>query len=161
MAYIDQSQTKREIDDAIRGNTTSNLAPTKVSDDVQLVLNVNPKDYRRCNIVKFREDTNSTGGVIYTTPTDRDFYLVAAQLELIKDATSTSTISQITSTIDGAAIKILTIPSLTLTAQTSSKTISFPNAVKLDRGVTIGSSNGTNVANIKLHSLIYGYLVDP
>jgi hypothetical protein len=75
MAYIDQTQTKKEIEDAIRGNSVSNIAPTKVNDDVQLVLNVNPKDYRRVNVVK-----SATSGTIYTTPSTKEFYLTGAYL---------------------------------------------------------------------------------
>ena len=77
MAYIDQTQTKREIDDVIRGNTVSNVAPTKVSDDVQLVLNVNPKDYRRTTVIA----SSTSTGTIATASLTKKTYITAFSID--------------------------------------------------------------------------------
>ena len=161
MAYIDNTDTKKEINDAIRGNAVSNLAPTKVIDSVQPVININPKDYRRCNIVRRNNAANATSATIYTTPADKDFYLVGVSLAVIKDATSTSTYSSLDVTIGGARYEILYIPEITLTAQTAQETISFSQPILVDRNTTIRVLNGTNVANITATGSIIGYTVEP
>lgn len=160
MAYIDNTQTKREIDDAIRGNSVTNLAPTKVSDNVQLVLNVNPKDYKNSEIVLSNTCVNSTSSTIYTTPTDRDFYLTSAQLSMIKDAGALSTYSAINCTINGDAnVRLIRVIGLATTAQTESLSISFPAPVKVDRGTAITVINSNAGANVSASGLIAGYLI--
>lgn len=161
MAYIDNSETKKELNDAIRGNAVSNIAPTQLANQVIPVINVNPKDYRICNINKTTVATNSTSAVIYTTPADKDFFITACSLTVIKDATSTSTLSRIKLTIDGAEASILPITTLTLTAQDSAFSISFPNPIKIDRDSIISITNSTNVANISTRASIHGYTVEP
>ena len=161
MAYIDNTDTKKEMNDAMRGNAVSNIAPTKINDSVQPVININPKDYRRCNIIKRASALNSTSATIYTTPTDKDFYLVGATLSLIKDATSTSTYSALDVTINGARGEIIYIPTITLTAETQSLSISLPFPILVDRNTTIRVLNGTNVANITSSGTIVGYTVEP
>lgn len=161
MVYIDNTQTKKEIEDAIRGNSVSNLAPTKVSDTVQLVLPINPKDYRRVNIVKTGLATNATSATIYTTPTDKDFFLTSLALSIIKDVTSTSLRTDIAVVIDGAAQNLLSICSLTLTAQAQNIAQSYHAPIKIDRGTNITVSNTTNVANITARANLTGYTVEP
>jgi hypothetical protein len=161
MAYIDNTDTKKEMNDAMRGNSVSNLAPTRIADTVQPVININPKDYRRLNIVKRQTAINATSGTIYTTPADKDFYVTSASLTMIKDVTSTSVSSTISCTIDGISTQLLFIPELSLTVQTLSVSESFPNAIKLDRNTTITVTNSTNVANITSAGCIKGYTVEP
>ena len=72
------------------------------------------------NICKRASALNSTIATIFTTPSDKDFYLVAAELSLIKDATGTSTSSTISVIIEGLAVVLLDIAGITLTVQENS-----------------------------------------
>lgn len=163
MAYIDNTDTKKEINDAIRGNAVSNLAPTMVNNSIQPVINVNPKDYRRCNIIKRNSASNSTSATVYTTPADKDFFLSAATLTVCKDATSTSTLSTLTivPNTETSAVQLLDIASLTLTAQDGTISITLPNPIQLARNSAINVTNTTNVANIRADATIIGYTVEP
>jgi len=114
---------------------------------------------RYCNIVR-RGIATGTSTTIYSTPSDKDFYIVAAELAVIKDSSSTSTVSTITVVIDGVSQPLLSIPSITLTAQNAQVTQSFRNPVKVDRGTNITVTNGTNVAVINAHGCIAGYTVE-
>jgi len=161
MAYIDNTQTKREIDDAIRGNSVSNVAPGQVSNDVQLVCDVNPKNYRKINVVKSGQASNSTATTLYTTPIDKDFFLTNAAISVNKDITATSIESAIVLTLeDGTSTSILNIGGITLTPQSQCMSISFNNAVKLKRNSTIVIINSSNVANILTKVNIMGYISD-
>lgn len=160
MAYIDNSDTKKEMNDAMRGNSVSNIAPTKIADIVQPVININPKDYRRCNIVRSNNAANNTSATIYTTPLDKDFYLVSSSLFVIKDITATSTSSDIRVVVEGVTNSIIAISGITLTPQANGQTISFSSPIKIDRGTNITVINSTNVANIKASGTIIGYTVE-
>lgn len=129
---------------------------SEVSEEIVPVVVVE----RFCNIVKRNSVTNGTSATIYTTPTDKDFYIVAANISTIKDATSTSLTERISVTIEGLLIAILEICSLTLTPQNDSMSISFPRPIKVDRGTNITVTNSTNVANITTVANIYGFTVE-
>lgn len=133
-------------------------APTnEVSDEVVPVVIIE----RNTNIVRSFDQTNSAGsGVVYTTPTDKDFYLTGGSLGVIKDATSTSTATVLIVTIDGVTRNIGVIPSITLTAQSEVVPLNILKPIKLDRGTNISLFNGTAVANIKASATIHGYTVE-
>jgi len=132
MAYIDNSETKKELNDAIRGNCVSNIATNKLSDTIVPVIDINPKLLRRSNVVKSGVLTNATTSTIYTVPSDKEFYLVAAALAFIKDATATTTkIAINVTTDDGLTGDVLAVPSITLTASTGEISNSFPAPIKI------------------------------
>jgi len=158
MAYIDQTQTKKEIEDAIRGNSVSNVAPTAVPNDVQLVLDVNPKNYRRINIVR-----RAIGaGTIYTTPNNKDFFLVSTHITM--DSTSAASASACTIQVipegETTAIIINGVYGKT-TALVDSvngvSNLSFPIPMKLARNTAI-TANSTNATDREY--IIFGYTVE-
>lgn len=157
MAYIDNTQTKKEIEDAIRGNSVSNLAPSKVSDNVQLVCNVNPKDYRRVNIVA----RQGGSGTVYTTPTDKEFYLTDTHLAGTVSAASTSATQTITITPLGQAAVIcnsLYLRTLITNDATSGvSNFSFSKPILLARGSAITYAQANCNAQ---DCVIFGYTVE-
>lgn len=123
------------------------------------VSDVNPAHNRVCNIVRSTQAVNATAATIYTTPTDQDFYLTAANLAVMKDATSTSLFSSIQVLINGAQQRTLRLNTITLTADSRSQEISFPVPIKIDRGTNITIENNTGIANITTGATIYGFTV--
>lgn len=113
----------------------------------------------RINIIKRASALNATSATVYTTPTDKDFYLTNACLSVIKDVTSTSTSSTITAVVDGTTVNILEIASITLTVQENTVSQKW-DGLKLDRGSNINVTNSTNVANIRASACIQGYTVE-
>jgi len=132
--------------------------PSQLADKVVPVMETNPILLRKCNISKGL--VSSASGTIYTTPTDRDFYIVASCLSVVRDASATSVSTRILATIDGLASPILGICGVTLTAGSSEQSISFPTPIKVDRGTNITVSFNTATAVITAYSQITGYLVD-
>ena len=164
MAYIDNTDTKKEMNDAMRGNAVSNIAPTKINDSVQPVININPKDYRRCNIVRGQTlGTSGTTTAIYTTPSDKDFYLCNYSLSIIKDATCDIASGAITAsiTVDGASRIIAGIAVLTTTAQNSVITVSFNSPIRLDRNTSVSLTGTFTVGSLQRTHSIVGYTVEP
>ena len=158
MAYIDNSETKKEMNDAIRGNSVSNIAPTKINDSVQPVININPKDYRRVNIVK----RVGTAATVYTTPTDKDFYLVAFNISAGSLTAGTNTWN-LSATIDGdSSATALAYIYLEITAGTSSQdstSQNFKYPIKIARGTNITTSGAGTFSGRSC--TIYGYTVEP
>lgn len=157
---IQNSDTIKELRDGARLSISEGF-PERLAGSVVPVMNINPKDYRICNIAKTTSAVNATSATIYTTPADKDFYLVGFSIGLIKDATATSINSGISAYIDGLNTALIGIASLTLTAQseTLSQTLAYP--IKVDRNTIIAVTNTTNVGNISARGSIIGYTVEP
>jgi hypothetical protein len=115
---------------------------------------------RVCNIIRTTTATNATTGTIYTTPTDKDFYLVGLVISLIKDVTSTATNIQIRVTIDGVVQTIMNISTLTLTVDTRQSTLGLPFPIKVDRNTNITINTNSATANITASGGIVGYTVE-
>jgi len=78
-----------------------------------------------CSVVVSATATNAGSATIITLPSDRDFYLTAGCLSVIKDVTSTSNSSNLTVVINGQTVSILRIAGITLTANAQTVTLSF------------------------------------
>lgn len=152
------SSTTQEIRDVARSQDAVEVLPSSFSPTIQLVAEVNPKMLRRSNVLRNSSAVNSTSSTVYTVPSEGEFYLTFAQIAIIKDATSTSTQSYIQCQPKGyAAQRILSIPSLTLTAQEAQVSATLAAPLLLEPGSTITLANQTNVANITAHCCIAGY----
>lgn len=160
MATIYNSDLSKELIDGAKIQVSKDKVPNQIADKVVPVMEVNPKMLKYVNVIKRASVINATSTTIYTTPTDRDFYLTSAQLSLIKDATSTSATSAIAVTLkgDSTAVNILEISSITLTAQENAVANSYTIPILLERNTTIAVTNSTNVANIRASGCIQGYI---
>jgi hypothetical protein len=115
----------------------------------------------RIDISRYQSAINATATTIFQTPSDKDFYLVAATLGVIKDATATSLTTRLIAQIDGVAQTLMVIPGITLTAQNQTITQRWPNGgILIDRGSNIQVTNSTNTANVSGHASIQGYTVE-
>lgn len=160
MATIYNSDLFKELKEGARIQQLTDPIPNQLQGNVIPVMEVNPKLLRRSNIIKNAGLTNGTTTTLYTTPLDKDFYIVAASLSVIKDVTSTSTDTSLRITVDNVVVRPLVISGITLTAQSQAVSISFSSPIKVDRNTAITINHATNVANIRGDATIIGYLVD-
>ena len=131
--------------------------PLDVNKEIVPTVVLNPFS-KFCDIARSQSCSNATSATIYTTPTDRDFYLTSASLSVIKDVTSTSTFSSVFITLaDGVTSDIIVLSEITLTAQTGEQSMNFSFPIKLARGINITIKNSTNVANIISRASITGF----
>ena len=160
MVQIHNTTLFKELREGTKVQQLRDTIPSQLAEKVVPVMEVNPKLLRRCNIVKRNTNLDSLNATVYTTPAAQDFYLVGATLSLIKDAGSASTATTLTVVIDGVTVAIFYIPSITLTAQQDSMTISLPIPLKLDRGSIINIANTSGAAIIRAGASIIGYTVE-
>lgn len=158
MAEIHNSDTIKRILDDAKIQTSHDEVPKQLASKVVPVLIANPK--REINIFGEGTANNAASAAIYTTPTNKDFYLTSATISLIKDVTATSLASWISFTAKGVARRILIITGLSLTVQDRMATITFPNPILLDRGTGVAVNNNTAIAEISVVGGITGYTVE-
>lgn len=161
MATNYNSDLSNEIRDTGKLQVMRDKIPSEFSDKIVLVSDVNPKHARRVDTIRRATVLNATSATVYTTPTDRDFFITHASLSVIKDVTSTSIYARLLVTIDGSnSVSILDIPGFSLTPQNDSVAVSFPSPIKVTRGTSINVALSTNVANATASACISGYHVD-
>jgi len=151
------SETDREIRQALGLQMGVDTLPSPIP-----VVETNPKVLRVINIIRRNTATNATSATIFAVPTGKEFYLVAMQLNVIKDVTATSTVSSIEGTPEnGAQVRLLTKDGLTLTAQDSTESICLPlPGIKMKAGTNITINNATATGNVTATGVIFGYSVD-
>jgi len=129
---------------------------------VEVMPNIQPtiEIKRYCDIVRQTNATNVTSQTIFTTPADKDFYLTSCALGVMKDALNASTVENLQGAVAGVGRVFLSIPSITLTAQTANITQTFDPPIKLDRASTIDLASTSAVATIRMTGCITGYTVE-
>jgi len=160
MAQINNKNLIKGIIDNANLQISRDAIPNQLADKVVPVMEVNTKLLRRCNVVASNACANATSANIYVIPADKDFYLVACAIGVIKDVTSTSTSSVLKGVVNGSTLNLLSIPGFSVTIATGQNSLSFPFPLKIDKGTTITIANSTNVANCTSVGHIIGYLDD-
>lgn len=105
-----------------------------------------------------RATRNTTGAAtVYTTPTDKDFYLSGFTVSYEADAACDTTAIDMRTTVEGNTVYIIELAKLTLTAgrETVPVTLRFP--IKIDRGANITLNSSFTVGNIRFTAQIFGY----
>jgi len=76
MAQIYNTDLFKEVKDVAKLQQNTDVIPTRLGDTIVPVVNVNPKDYYTLDIYRDGSHTAyDSGTILYTTPTDKDFYL--------------------------------------------------------------------------------------
>lgn len=121
--------------------------PEFIEDKARAVVVIN--DSRKVNFIETASASASgTNTVIFTTPSDRDFYLTSAGMSFIKDAAcdTANGVFTLKVYVNGAQKNLLNLPILTLTAQSMETSQSFNIPVKLDRSTTVTLNYATHTA---------------
>jgi hypothetical protein len=158
MAKIYNSKLTKELIEGAKIQSSVDKVPTELMEKVQPVMETNPKSLAVCDVSAYNVALNATSATVYTTPSDRDFYLNSVTLSMIKDASSASTSSFVTSTINGATVNLLRLSCFASTAQTGQISTSYPKPLKLDRGVSIIVGNTSATANVRSDCCLTGWV---
>lgn len=129
-----------------------------ISDEVSNLVAVLPID-SVCNIVRSNVRATSGSSTVFATPTDKDFYLVAANLSLSADAACDNTNCVMNVTIDGVLSNrdIIRIQKLSLTAINDTVSLHLTKPLKIDRGTNITINSTFTVGNAIFGGCIIGY----
>lgn len=140
--------TKTTWSDEIRSKfglqPSINPIPNGISNFIQPVVALRGEEILRSY------NTLTTGGTIYTTPTDKDFYLTSCTLALAKDAACDQASGHIYLQVitGGSTQSILTLPVITLTAQQSQISLSNLN-IKCDKNTAVFLAIGSMTAGLR------------
>lgn len=149
MAIIRRGTIPLKFADALKLQQGDKGNPSDTSDKVVLTY-----DFSNANSAIAKHASVTTSGasaaVVYTCPTDKDFYLTSAVLTAFKDVAcdvATGTLI-LRATIGNAVVSLLPITIITATAQEQSREIVFSPPIKIDRGSTINITGHTFTAGI-------------
>lgn len=133
-----------------------------ISDQVNPVIQPTIEIKPRLDVVRSLNSQTSGTMTIFTTPTNKDFYLVTANLSIIKDVVAdlASGALIVRCRINNRNADILLISLLTLTAQDISTANSYDPPIKLDRGTTITVPGTFTVGAVSRSAAIAGYTVE-
>jgi len=108
----------------------------EVSPFIQPVISVEPYT----NIIATGGNAATAAVTVYTTPTDRDFFLHSIHLSYEKNATADNTEVYVSVTLANklTAVNLIDIATLSLTASRDTQVIVFPKPLLLARGTGIG-----------------------
>jgi len=157
MAFVTKEEISRDIINQTGAQTSLMKPNLPIRDEILPVIVMNTTS----QILKWGSAINSTSGTIYTLPTDKDFYLTGATLGMLKDATATSILTNLTcrDSVGNVASTLLAIPGLTLTAQSGNASITLAHPLKLMRGSAITVANSTSVGNVSAYGTITGFFL--
>lgn len=156
MAQIYNSDLTKELVKGASIQQSKDQVPNQLAEKVVPVMEVNPRLLRSVNVIRHV----AVAGTMYTTPTDRDFYLTYANV-----STSIASANNFYGTITitpkgGAAVIVLSAvgcATALVTGASSTATANFDTPILLERGSTI--SFAVSNADVK-HAQIGGYIVD-
>lgn len=163
MAKIHSSDLNQEIRDGAKIQALEK-APSELAEKVVPVLETNPKLLKEIHICKSAFVGNTLSTTIYTTPSNKDFFLVGFDIALSQDATSINSAARLTATLpSNEAVsmgRIVVNPGSILTSITSNQ--NFGNhPMKLARNSTINMVvSDVSAGNTRIGAVIYGYELD-
>jgi hypothetical protein len=146
MAQVYNSDLLKELRDASKLQQLSESIPNQLDTKIVPVIEVNPKLLRVVNIIRGTAKTTTGSATIYTTPTDRDFYLTAITFAVTKNAACDVASGRygLQMYIDGAAQVIGMVSVQTLTASDIATSMTFDTPIKIDRNTSIVTAGGVS-----------------
>lgn len=151
------SNTKIEVTKSIIEQTGAQSKEMKsqipIKEEVTPVMEI----HKFSNITRYAS-TASTG-TIYTTPTDKDFYLTSVTLYSMKDAASTTTASSVTFYVDGYQTRIISLPFFNGTAGDKGLSLNLSYPIKVDRNTAIQIIGENAGATTLQKAAITGFLL--
>lgn len=159
MAKIYNSELSKEITQGAKLQTAEGKIPNELAAQVVPVMEVNPKLLKPAKIVRYVAATTNATNTLYTTPTDKDFYLTGCMLTSAQDAASDNVGCNIRCSIDGAYQRVIQTTNIASTAGTNQLSVNLgSHPVKVDRGTVIYGAHGGTVGVTRLSAAIWGYL---
>jgi len=163
MVQIQNSEAIEAIRNSAGLSYTEALPTNLDTSKVVAVLDMTPRTHKVTDLVKVGLTTNTGAATIFTTSSTRDTYITGIAFSYAKDATCDSASSSqlgITATINGVAVTLFRLASITLTADTKSVFVTFPFPLKLDRATNVTVTSVTfSVGSLTRGYSVFGYEV--
>jgi hypothetical protein len=139
--------------------------PNELAEKIVPTFESNPDLLRKDFILgSLGQTATAVGTIIVAADPDRDIYVTGIYASMVKDATcdiSTANRSVQFSQNGASNTPLVSIPMLTLTAQTYEVSVYFKNPIKIDRGTIIGTGTWNYTAGLCCRNfIVYGYKDD-
>lgn len=159
MAQIHNTETIKRILDEAGIQTSMDDVPTQLASKVVPVLIANPPIFSTIGKDISEGSTGST--TIYTTPSDKDFYLTSMGLAYTKDAVCDNVLvnGRVTNS-DGTTVQLILLPSQTTTAGNDHEILPLLYPLKLARSSNISMAGNFTAGTMNKRMFITGYLVE-
>ncbi len=157
MARVTRSSVLRWLTDVLGIQHGADEAPNYTSNQIVPVVDINPKI---TTIARANSSTDTNAITLYTTPTDKDFFLTYCVLSLTKTAASDNVLSYIRIQQDGANRVINVIVTQTTTAGSHQSTISFPYPIRCDRNTAIEMLGSMGAGAMTKYGTIGGFILE-
>jgi len=160
MPEIHNSELTKELIDGGKIQTAYDPVPKHLAEKVVPVMEVNPKILQPINIFVRGSSAASGTSTIYTTPTDKDFFLCGVSCDMNSDAAADNTYYVLQATLQDGTTLDLRWQKTTLTAFNKTAIYNFPKPIKLKKGSTVTIGTTFTVGAATKDVTIWGYLVN-
>ena len=160
MVDIQSKEVIDKISDELKIQPSMEI-PRELGKNIQLNYDVNPLRFvNEINIIN--RTTTASAATVFTTPSDRDFFLTGVTLANVSDATADNTTIALNITLEsGVVVSIILLRKLTTTAFDKVVTNDFTIPIKLLRGSPITFINAFTVGASVSSVITIGYTTDP
>jgi hypothetical protein len=124
----------------------ANVVPT-------VVINDDLYNSEKTQVIKSATQTGSGTTVIYTTPTDRDFYLTGCLLSVHKATTENGTEFELAGVVNGQTVYFNAIQAVSTLVRAETSYLQFAYPIKLDKNTPIGLVVGSST----VRAMIFGF----
>ena len=159
MVQITNISTIKELRKATQ-ISNSEVAPLRLAESIVPVIDINPQHARVCDIVKTNASSTTGAITIYTTPSDKDFYLTGYNIVVSSNVTADNTSLQLSITVDKLTVTLADIRKQSVTAGNLSAAQDFSVPIKIDRATAITLETTFTVGGAVKAGTIMGYTVD-
>lgn len=157
MAQIQVSEVVQGLIEALRLDAARDVMPNRLGDIV--VPTFDYSNARFCEIVRGANRATTGATTIFTTPSDRDFFLSSANLAVQADISADSTGNVLQVTVGGVVRDIIRLNKISLTVTTESLSTSYPIPLKIDRNTGITIAHTFTVGASTLSGCITGFTI--
>lgn len=157
MAQIIRSSIIQWMIDLLGLQPSSQTVPLALNGTVQPVVEIGPRHTR---ISRFNFSSTTGTGTLYTTPTDKDFYITYVSLTVTQDATCDGVVGTVQLVQDGVTRGLIAIPHQALTAGTYTLSLSFPYPIKVDRNTAITAVTTFTAGTCSRYATLGGFVLE-
>lgn len=158
MTKINRGEIVSQVTDALKLDVANGIIPNDSSDKIVLTYDYSNSKY--CTVIKENSTTSTGAALIYTTPSDRDFYLSSIWMNYETSATCDAVGAFVSIVPYGSASSVgHWLRKLSLTAQCEHGQIVFNPPIRLARNTQINVSSTFTVGSMVKGATITGYEV--
>jgi hypothetical protein len=128
----------------------------EIGEEIIPVLIVEPQ----INIVRSSATVNVLSVTLFTTPTDKDFFLTSINLSAKFKTGGASTVVRFVATIDGVLNTFIRLVNIAGEGTTTQMSIPFQKPIKVDRGSVISAACDVAEVNTAYSGGFTGYTVE-